>query len=562
MDTKRTYLFFSLLLAISFIVSCSKKEEEQEPTPIVTSECSIEYQKNGRMKLTPVDEYFLCLNEWKNISPAKPDDPGTKQGDPSKPIKEGDYICTTQDYSLTKTPDSIVLLGDSAGDLWLGSLLQSQPYLDGKFQQLPAKLAAMDVTINLSIAEPSVLVDNPSNASIQKAISTLVNRAQGTPLPAKASYNFKEAYSTEQLLLDFNLSAKYAGQSAKAALSIDKKTETKTISAYFVQNMFTVSVPPPVTPSAYFNDITLEYLKDQQQLGKISAENPPLYVSSVTYGRLLLFTFSSSASSSEIQASLDYAYKGAAEVDAKSKAKYDKILSEAEINIVPYGGAWQDAARLIRSASIKDYFSDDAAPLTTAVPISYQLKTLARDVQAAVAETTSYSEKSCKKAEAPAITKNAKFTLQYVGGGDNRYLSKAEWFQVGLEGKRPYPTLQLSPVKLLLRGNKQALTSGTNIRFSTTETKAGGRNLDKKTILGAWSSKKYVSYLASDKSSKQNWIFTKVCPQKCADNYIRYGDKVNIRSEYKPKQYLCNDSDKKSHWLITKEAKCTWRINR
>ncbi len=40
---------------------------------------------------------------------------------------------------------------------------------------------------------------------------------------------------------------------------------------------------------------------------------------------------------------------------------------------------------------------------------------------------------------------------------------------------------------------------------------------------------------------------------KC-DEYIRYGDRVNIRSEYKPKQYLCNDSNRSTNFLTTKKS--------
>ncbi len=519
-----------------------------------------EQQKVDAVTLNEVDTYFLSLSKWQDISPSIKDDPGTEKGKPAT-NEEGKYECIDQDYSLAKTPKVIVVFDNTSAALWPGSVIQGKPYLNGDFQQLPmAQQAPIELTSNLLIPEPSVTIENPTKQSMQAAISALVLRGKDIALPAKIQFNLKEVYSLEQILLDLNLSAKYMNQSAKAALKVDSNIETKSISAYLVQNMFTVSVPVPRTPSSYFKNISMTEIKDQQELDRIGHNNPPLYVESVTYGRILLFTMTSKASKKEIQAALDYSYNGGADIDAKTKAHYNSILASAEINVVPYGGRYKDAAKLIRSANIKDYFSDKAPPLTTAVPISYKLNTLARGVTAKVAEVTTYTERDCHTKAAPAVKKNGKFTLQYVGGGDNRYLSIAEWWQVGLAGKYPYPTLQLRPVKLQFKGGKELLTTGSNIRFVTLEGKAGGKKLGNQTELGAWNAKKTVFYDKPDSSSKQNWVFTKKCSPKC-DKYIHYGDKVHIRNQKKSKQYLCNDSDGKTRYLITKSAKCTWEIH-
>lgn len=553
MKTRQIILQIVLISSLILISGCEEK---------VISDNSVNEPQidsvDAPFQLNEIDNYFLGLTQWSDLSEPKPDDPGSKQGAAGKPEKEGKYECITQDYSLTKTPDSIVIFSGSPEALWPGSVIQAAPYIDGKFSQLPvADYAPIVLTMDLSLTEPSVTVENPSNSTMQAAIGTLIERAKDTHVPTRAHLTSKEAYSVQQLLLDFNLSAKFMNQSAKGSLNINTEIGTNNVAAYFVQNMFTVSVPTPKTPSSYFSNITMEEIQDQVDLGRLGKNNPPLYVSSVTYGRILLFTISSTSSKTDIQAALEYSYKVGGDIDAKTKAKYENILNTSEINVVPYGGPWKDAVALIRSANIKDYFSDSSPPLTTAVPISYKLNTLARGAQATVAETTTYTQRDCHIAESPAIKKSAKFNLQYVGGGDNRYLSVAEWSTVVFEGKRPYPTLQLRPVPLQFRGNNQALTNGTNIRFATLEKKAQGKNLGKDTELGAWGGKTYVSYYSPQSGPKQNWIFGKVCGKAKCDKYIRYGDRVNIRSEYKPTQYLCNDS---THFLITKEAKCTWKI--
>ena len=541
----------SIAVSVLFITACSEPQtdDKEAAQPIILN------------ALNDVDNYLLALKPWQELSPTKADDDGTAVGQPSEST-HGKYQCSNQQYSLTKTPDKVVIFDDNSAALWPGSVIQGKPFLNGRFEQLPiADIAPLALTIDKSIPQPSVMVEKPSKQSMQTAIAELVNRAKGVELPAVASYLSKEIYSVEQLLLDFNLSAKYITQSAKASLQLDSKVETKTFSYYLVQNMFTVSVPTPRKPSSYFSNISMDDIEDQQAIGRIDQDNPPLYVESVTYGRILLFTLTSTSSQTEINAALEYAYKGGSEIDAALKARYKAILTSAEVKIVPYGGPWKEAAELIKTANIQSYFSSTEPPLTTAVPISYKLNVLANGSTAKVTETTSYTKKSCQIKKAPAIKNNAHFTLQYAG--DSRYLSIVNWRAVGLTGKWPYPTLQLRAVKLKFKGSGEPLKHGMNIRFKTTETKSQKKDIGKYNELGAWTAKQKVFYAAPESSKKQNWIFTKACKDKGknkCDSLIRYGDTVHIRSEYKPKQYLCNDSSGKSIYIVTKKAKCTWKI--
>lgn len=549
----KTILQLIIIVTVFFVTACSepKKNDDEVTKPIILN------------ALNDVDNYLLGLKPWQELSPTKTKDDGTPVGQPTK-SEQGKYQCSNQEYSLSKTPDKVVIFDDNSAALWPGSVIQGKPFLDGKFEQLPiADIAPLALTIDKSIPQPSVMVEKPSKQSMQTAIAELVMRAKDIKLPVAASYLSKEIYSVEQLLLDFNLSAKYITQSAKASLQLDSKIETKTFSYYLLQNMFTVSVPSPRKPSMYFNNISMEDIDDQKAIGRIAQDNPPLYVESVTYGRILLFTLTSTSSQTEINAALEYANKGGADINADLKAKYKALLASAEIKIVPYGGPWQEAAELIKTANIQSYFSSTEPPLTTAVPISYKLNVLANANTATVAETTSYTKKSCHVKKAPAIKNNAKFTLQYAGGGDNRYLSVANWRAIGLAGKWPYPTLQLKAVKLKFKGNGEPLKHGMNIRFKTTETKSQNKEIGKYNELGAWTAKPKVFYDQPKANKKQNWIFTKACKDKSknnCDNLIRYHDKVHIRSEYKPKKYLCNDSSGKSIFIVTTKAKCTWKI--
>ena len=547
-NTTRMICFASGMALCALLSGCGEKPESSGHQ---TAQQNLKEKPGVEMALNEVDRFFIGLKKWEEVSPPKKD--GDTPGEKTK-VKEGKYVCEEQKFDLTKTPQEIVVFGE-ASDLWPVALLQGEPYSKGQLRPLPLEpLATRELTINIKSDPPYETVQKPSRARMEEAIVKLLKRADSKSIPTTLNYTFKESFSSEQLLLDLNLSAKFLNQQAKASLHVENSAESKTLSAYFVQKMFSVSISSPVTPSRFFDDLKMEDIEDQVELRALGKGNPPLYVKSITYGRVLLFTMTSTSSMSEMKAALEYAYRGGADVDADAKASYKKILAGSQIHVVNFGGPWQEAARLIRSANIQEYFSDEAPPLESAVPISYELYSLGEGLQATVAETTNYSKRTCHVPLPDPIRKNGKFVLQ--DATNNKYWSRSEWHQVGLAGKWPYPTLQLKPVNLQFKGGNEPLTSGTSIRFKTTEVIADNRKLYGYTELGAFAAKKYVLYDKPDRSTKQDWVFKKTC-KKC-DSLIRFGDTVTIYNARKG-QYLCNDQGK-SYYPLTRDSACKWKI--
>jgi hypothetical protein len=186
--------------------------------------------------------------------------------------------------------------------------------------------------------------------------------------------------------------------------------------------MFTVSVELPQTPAAFFGSrFTQAALKEQADLGRIGPDNLPIYVSSVVFGRMLLFTFSSDASAEDIQGALQLAYEGAATgVSAEVNSRYRKVLASAQIQVVTVGGSADDALALIRSGKLRDYFRADA-PLTSARAISYTLRSLGDNAIAAVSETTRYEVTECDPPPPPPRPKGHSFAVTLSDIDDDVY---------------------------------------------------------------------------------------------------------------------------------------------
>ena len=74
--------------------------------------------------------------------------------------------------------------------------------------------------------------------------------------------------------------------------------------------------------------------------------NPPVYVSSITYGRMVIFTFESTYSSEELGAALEFAYRGGVDVSGQVSVTYKDIISNSKITAYILGGTYAKAAEL------------------------------------------------------------------------------------------------------------------------------------------------------------------------------------------------------------------------
>jgi hypothetical protein len=159
--------------------------------------------------------------------------------------------------------------------------------------------------------------------------------------------------------------------------------------------MYDVVVAPPQTPSSFFSsDFTPAKLQEQRQLNRIGPDNIPVYISNIVYGRMMMFSFTSTASEQEIRATITAAYNGIGSVSAELSARQRKILQESKIAVTSLGGPAEATLEVIRSGDWTRYFTD-SAPLSTAEPLTYTFKSLTDGSIASVTETTSYNVKQC-----------------------------------------------------------------------------------------------------------------------------------------------------------------------
>ena len=380
----------------------------------------------GPGNVDTVADYMKDLPAWNDFSPQMSPQPATATGPAEMQtpitldievvsdsgtveiIPDVTYECQSQPFTLTENPQQIAIYSPDVELLWPGALIQGKSHRDGLGSLLGLPIAErtpIEVSIpSLSNNDNFRTVDTPSQAEVAQAIGSMIGGATASGLSTPSTITFEQSvyHSEKQFALEAGISGRYLGFEASAQGSVDKDASKTTITAQFYQKMFDVVVAPPQTPDAFFNDdFTSDKLQAQVDLGRIGPDNLPVYISNVVYGRMMMFSMTSTASEEDIRATMRAAYEsigggGAVNLSVKQK----KILEQSEIRVTSLGGNADATLAVIRSGNWADYFTDNA-PLTSASPLSYTFRNLSDGSIARVSESTDYNITTC---EAKAAT--------------------------------------------------------------------------------------------------------------------------------------------------------------
>lgn len=368
----------------------------------------------------PVD-HAAQIDDYIRALPALPAEaPQVVESDPTAPVREGDYQCVTQNLSETRQYDKIVAYAANSDALWPGALVGGASIYDGLFTQivLPRAPATISVSLENLAGGKSAVLDQPSLSAFRDAVSAIVAQEVTGATPANIYSELEQVHSEEQLALALGAEVSWLGSSASIAASFDF-SQQDVRSRYLVkytQAYYTVDLDAPGRPSDVLGpDVTLADVE-----AVIGPENPPLYVSSVTYGRMVVFTFESEYSAEELNAALEFTYSGGVDVSGDVSVTYKDIISKSKITAFILGGSGGEAAQTIDSYEALIEFikaGGDYSRESPGAPIAYKLAYLRDNAPGRMSFTTDYAVTECER-----VSQQVKVTLKSIrvedAGGD------------------------------------------------------------------------------------------------------------------------------------------------
>jgi Thiol-activated cytolysin len=311
------------------------------------------------------------------------------------------YNCKTTPYSITKNPSEIVTLQPDADALYPGGLIQGGSYKLGSLQPLVIdERTPIEVSVDLLSSGVREVVQEPTVGNVREAIGKLVQRAKtnGIPVGGAAMGTFFEASSSKAFALKADLSARYLTAKLDASFSYSSDASERVVNATIIQKAFTMTVQPPESIDSWFKPSFTKAKYDALVAkGAIGPDSPPVYVSSVTYGRMLFLNIKVRTDGQRIKGSLKGSYNGGVfSVKASVEGESTERSMQTEIRVVGIGAS----GKLIQSGIITDgnlgNYLKDPVSLDEFAPISYAMRDLRTKLPATVADTSDYDVKTCE----------------------------------------------------------------------------------------------------------------------------------------------------------------------
>ena len=287
---------------------------------------------------------------------------------------------------------------NSNGDIYLGALFKvNQDLLENKPQQISLDRSKGRISVDLPgmVGGDSYVDANPTVSGMQEGVNTLLNRwhekyAAKNPAPARMQYESTSAYSMNQLKAKFGSDFEKVGVNLKIDFEAVNKGEKQVEVVDFKQVYFTANFDAPKNPSDVFaSGVTVDQLKARG----IDENTPPVYVSSVSYGRQMYVKFETTSKSTELKAAINAVIKG---VPIKAESEWARVLKNTTVTVSIVGGNADGAARVVTGTveDLKKLIQEGATFSTQnpAVPISYKTAFLKDNQVATIQSNTDYIE--------------------------------------------------------------------------------------------------------------------------------------------------------------------------
>ena len=284
------------------------------------------------------------------------------------------------------------------GDIFLGALFKAnQDLLENKPQQISLDRSKGRISVDLPgmVGGDSYVDANPTVSGMQEGVNTLLNRwhekyAAKNPAPARMQYESTSAYSMNQLKAKFGSDFEKVGVNLKIDFEAVNKGEKQIEVVDFKQVYYTANFDAPKNPSDVFaSGVTVDQLKARG----IDENTPPVYVSSVSYGRQMYVKFETTSKSTELKAAINAVIKG---VPIKAESEWARVLKNTTVTVSIVGGNADGAARVVTGTveDLKKLIQEGATFSTQnpAVPISYKTAFLKDNQVATIQSNTDYIE--------------------------------------------------------------------------------------------------------------------------------------------------------------------------
>lgn len=368
----------------------------------------LQAQDAAKVNAARINSYIQGLRyDRRALLAIRPPDPSTSLA-ARTPGDKSVILCSNIAKTLNGELHQVDILSPAASLIYPGALVKANSNLtDGKPDIVTLPRAPMTLYVDLPRlgSKGQVVINNANQGNVRTAISNIEEIWFSNPSnvqPSRQSYQVKKAYSASQVSLSLGFNVKWGLEnSVQVDSSVASKAKKSTAIALFKQIYYTAGIDIPESPAS----VLAPSVPLTQVMQTFDDRNPPAFVRSVDYGRIILVRLD--AESSETEADLSGAMTLATSgvtVDATMEAKYKNIIKNSTLTVVTIGGNAQATSAVFKGgeASIKALPGVIKSGATfsaknPAYPIAYTVHFLKDNTQALYTYSANYVENECKE---------------------------------------------------------------------------------------------------------------------------------------------------------------------
>lgn len=327
----------------------------------------------------------------------------------------------------------------SADVIWPGNLIQGESVMNGNLAAIPLadKRAGGNIVLNVVSGQENMryyrTVTDMSGAGVVQAMNDILG-PYNSGFPADVSYMQSAVSSEEEMAyhLDMRLE-EFRAKSSGTFNSVNWTNSTNKIMVKLRQVFFTMSYDFQGVQNVFSTNIEYSDLTPY-----VSKDNPPCYISSVSYGRYFILLYESNYSEYKLSNVLRKAY-GSENQEAITNEE-TKIMRNANVYLVQVGGNPESGLETITGdpEKIREFVGKGAtfSKDNVGAPISYKVCYLSNAVPLTAYRSLDVTSKKLvysleeKKNNVTIEIKSLRSNRLRLSGG-NREISNHSWLSVG-----------------------------------------------------------------------------------------------------------------------------------
>lgn len=379
----------------SFFTGCSKEGVSDDDT----------------VSQNKIEEFNTALAALDNFEqPAESSPTELSQEAPERDTEDTSLECVVKHYKAAPGYNELLALDPTSDVIYPGGMLKGESIPTGEYIGINGGRAPITLSVSLENINgtASVEVENPSLSTVRNGISSILQQGVSGATPAKINFELSEVYSEEHLNLALGANYRSGNRSVSASFDFsNSQKKYKYVLKYFqVYYTIDMDLPENNNPGSLF--------KALPNLNSTS----PVMVSSVKYGRMVLYTIESDYEKTDVQAAFSASFESA---DANGNLGYQNIVSSSNVKALVIGGSGEDAAQVITGPSgVHEYITNGGnySADSPAAPLGYTLRYIKNDFPIAkVVLSSEYALRSCDLAYPRFKVELIKIRVKETPGG-------------------------------------------------------------------------------------------------------------------------------------------------